>query len=357
MRRETRFWAVMGATLFVLALCWSLAAMEKPDLKGIAYIATEGGHVVKFNLANKEIKRLKITQAGSEMEGVIAGQAMGSVEKGGGMHGVALSPDKKKLYVGLLNGRMVTYDFATEKLSDPMLVGKKVCGMEWSSDGYLYLGDMADGSLYAWDTKANRLANKIPVSKAICGIQWSKDGKYAYLSDMVLGTVEVMDWSSKKIIKKIPIGTFIHQVRMTPDGRELWVTAPNEFKDLKPYSVAGKGPSEVVILDTATNGIKGRIAVGDRYPHDIEFSPDGRYALVTARAYTDDSVLLVYDVRKKERLEENSLCKGCHQMTDAKMTAGKSPNLCGIAVDWSPKRAEGGKAARAKSSVQPVPGC
>lgn len=357
MRRKARFWTVIGATLSVLALCWSLAAMEKPDLKGIAYIATEGGHVVRFNLANKEIKRLKITQAGSEMEGKIAGQAMGSVEKGGGMHEVALSPDKKKLYVGLLNGRMVTYDFATGKVSHPIPVGKKFCGMEWNSDGYLYLGDMADGSLYAWDPRANQMANKIPVSKAICGIQWSKDGKYAYLSDMVLGTVEVLDWSSKKIVKKIKIGTFVHQVHLTPDGRELWVTAPNEFKDLKPYSVAGKGPSEVVILDTATHEIKGRISMGNRYPHDIEFSPDGKYALVTARAYTDDSVLLVYDARKREKLEESSLCRSCHQMNDAKMTVAKSPNLCGITVDWSPKPAGGGKAARAKSSVQPVPGC
>lgn len=355
MRSKAIFLSAIGVIFLAVALGWFLTAMEKSNLKGIAYIATEGGHIVKLDLATKKIKRIKITEAGSEMEGMIAGGAMGEVKKSGGMHGVALSSHKEKLYVGLLNGNLVTYDLATEKKSEPIEVGKKFCGAQWGPDGYLYLNDMADGNVYVWDAKANKLVEKIPVSKALCGIQWSKDGKYAYISDMVLGIVTVMDWPNKKIIKKIEVGTFIHQIKMTPDGQELWVAAPNEFKDLQPYSVAGKGPSEVVVIDTATNEIKERISMGDRYSHDVEFSPDGKYALVTARTYKDDSTLLVYDVQKREKSEETSLCKSCHEMNDVKLTVAESPNLCGITVDWEPKPETAKE--KAKPAVTPVPGC
>jgi DNA-binding beta-propeller fold protein YncE len=334
--------AIFGGTLTVfwllVILGWSLSAKEKPNLKGIAYIATEGGHIVRLDLATKKIKRIKITEAGSEMEGVIAGGTMEKVKKGGGTHGAVLSADREKLYVGLLNGTLVTYEFATKKKSEPIKVGQKFCDLQWGpKKGYLYINDMADGNIYVWDTRTNTLVEKIPVSKSLCGIQWSKDSKYVYLSDMVLGVVQVMDWSSKEIVKKIPVGTFIHQLQITPDSKELWVGAPNEFKEGKPYSVAGKGPSEVVIIDTTTNKIKDRITMTDRYVHDIEFSPDGKYALLNARTYRDDSVLLIYDTLKREKLDEISLCKNCHEMNDVELTVAPSPNLCGLDVDWEPK--------------------
>ncbi|MBI4455530.1 MAG: hypothetical protein HY644_06485 [Acidobacteria bacterium] len=312
-------------------------AMEKPNLKGIAYVATEGGHIVAIDLATKKIRRIPITEAGSEMEGMVAGGTMGDVKKGGGMHGVALSPDKNKLYVGLLNGNLVAYDFATAKKSEPIKVGQKFCDLQWGPDGNLYLNDMADGNVYVWDAKVNKLVEKIPVSKALCGIQWSKDGKFAYISDMVLGIVQVMDWPNKKILKKIEIGPFIHQIHLTPDGKELWVAAANEFKDLKPHSVADKGPSEVVIIDTATNEVKDRITMGHTYAHDIDFSPDGKYALISARTYENDSALLIYDAIKREKFEANSLCIDCHQANEVRLTVANSPNLCGLTIDWEPK--------------------
>jgi len=328
---------IFGLSLVLLGVGWLLAAAELPGLRGIVYIATEGGHIVKLDLATRKIKRIKISKPGSEMEGVIAGKTMEEVKKGGGIHGAALSPAKDKLYVGLLNGEIIVYDLKTKKKSKPLKVGKKFCDVNWGPDGHLYFNDMADGSVYAWDTKANKLVERIPVSKSLCGLQWSRDGRYAYFSDMVLGLVEVMDWSTKKIIKEIKVGTFIHQIHLSPDGRELWVGAPNEFKEGKPYSVAGKGPSEVVIIDTSKNEIKDRIVMEDRFVHDIDFSPDGKYALLSARTYRDDSVLMIYDAKLRKKLEEISLCKNCHEMNDVELTVAPSPNLCGITVDWEPK--------------------
>lgn len=336
--------ATVGLTLATGGVL-AVRAAEEAKLKGTAYIAGHGGHLAVVDLAtlreptDSDKDRIVITEAGSEMEGQIAGMDFEKTKAGGGSHGAALVD--KHLFVGLLNGKVVDYDIATGKKSAPMDVGKKFCDVIVGPDGLLYMEDMADGHVYVWDAKGMKTVDKMPMGAAVCGIAWTKNKEKAYISDMPLGIVYVVDWKTKKKIAEIKDEgmTFIHQITMAPDGEHLWVTAPNEFGVQGPGK-PNLGPRsqkpQIVIIDTKTDKVSERIVLPDDVNlHDVEFSPDGKTALLPARTYGNDSILAVMDMATKKITKKVSLCYACHSKEGVEVEMdNKSPLLCGIVVDW-----------------------
>jgi DNA-binding beta-propeller fold protein YncE len=308
-------------------------------LHGKVYIAGHGGHLAIIDLAtlraptDADKDRIVITEAGSEMEGKIAGMDFETLKKGGGSHGSALIG--KTLFVGLLNGTVVAYDTQTGKKSAPTQVGKKFCDAVVGPDGNIYLEDMADGNIYVWDPKGMKTVDKLPVGKAVCGIAWTKTREKAYVSDMPQGIVFVIDWKTKKTIKEIkdPGMTFLHQIRMSPDQRRLWVSAANEYG---PGLAARTKKPQIVVIDTATDKVVDHIVLPDDLSiHDVKFSPDGRTALIAARTYKDDSVLTLMDVKTHKLGKRVSACAACHEPAGVKVSIDNgSPLLCGMAIDW-----------------------
>lgn len=152
---------------------------------------------------------------------------------------------------------------------------------------------------------------------------------------MPLGVVYVIDWKTKKTIKEIkdPEMTFIHQIKMAPDGRHILVTAPNEFDPgLKP----GTHKSQIVVIDTKTDKVVDHIVLPDDVrPHDVEFTPDKKYALLSSRTYSNDSILAVMDLKSKQIVQKVSACYACHSKYGIEVRIDKgSPLLCGVVVDW-----------------------
>lgn len=318
-------------------------AAKIPTFDATAYIAGHGGHLAIINMntmaapMDVEKDRIVLSEAGSEMEGKIAGMTFEEVKKSGGSHGqtILMEKGKKVLVAGTLAGDIYKVDLATMKKEGPFKVGEKFCGAITGPDGNIYFEDMADGNVYVWDSKTLKTVDKMPVGKAVCGIQWTKNGKKAYISDMPQGIVFVYDWKTKKEIKQIasPEMTFLHQIRMTPDGKYLWVSAPNEFDPgLKP----GTHKSQVIIIDTATDTIAKRLVLPDDVrPHDFAFTKDGKYAFLSSRTYGDDSTLNVMDMKNYDLVGKVSACAGCHKKNGIEVKIDKgSPLLCGIEIDW-----------------------
>jgi DNA-binding beta-propeller fold protein YncE len=318
-------------------------AASVPTFNGTAYIAGHGGHLAIIDLktmkapVDVEKDRVVLVEAGSEMEGKIAGMSFEEVKKAGGSHGQALVTEagKKYLVAGTLGGNVYKVDIATGKKEGPFKVGEKFCGSIVGPDGKIYLEDMADGHVYVWDSNSLKTVDKMPVGKAVCGIQWTKGSDKAYITDMPLGTVYVYDWKTKKELKKItdPEMTFIHQARMTPDRKELWVSAPNEFDPgLKP----GTHKSQVIVIDTKTDTVVKRIILPDNVrPHDFAFTGDGKYAFLASRTYGDDSTMNIMDARNYTIVGKVSACAACHKNAGVEVKIDKgSPLLCGIEVDW-----------------------
>jgi DNA-binding beta-propeller fold protein YncE len=340
----------------VIALCFAVAAIgymvfssqgsveaaKKVTFDGTAYIAGHGGHLAVVDLRTMksptdiEKDRIVITEAGSEMEGTIAGMQFEKIKKAGGTHGSAIVGDN--LVVGLLNGDVVYYNLKTGKKSKPIKLGEKFCDAVAGPDGNIYFEDMANGDVYVWDPKGMKPVDKLPIGKSVCGIAWTKNREKAYVSDMPTGTVYVIDWKTKKTIKEIkdPQMTFIHQIKMTPDGKYLWVSAPNEFDPgLKP----GTHKSQIVIIDTKTDKVVNHIVLPDDIrPHDFEFSPDGKYVLTAARTYKNDSLLVVLNAKTHKIVEKISVCYSCHSKYGIQVNIDKgSPLLCGLTVAWHKK--------------------
>ncbi len=337
---------VAAAASKAIVLKMETNGKEKPKFDGVAYIAGHGGHLAILDLrtmkspTDPEKDRIVLTEAGSEMEGVIAGMDFEKVKKAGGTHGQALVTEngKKYLIAGTLNGDVYKVDLATDKkVAGPIKVGEKFCGAILGPDGNIYFEDMADGDVYIFDPVKLKPVDKMPIGKAVCGIQWTHNAKKAYITDMPTGSVFVYDWATKKRIKTItsPHMTFIHQARMTPDGRYLWVSAPNEYDPgLKP----GTHRSQVIVIDTKKDAIAERLILPNNIrPHDFAFTPDGKYALLSSRTYGNDSEVNVVNIKKNAIVETVSVCNSCHQPNGVEVRIDKgSPLLCGITVDWHP---------------------
>jgi DNA-binding beta-propeller fold protein YncE len=316
-----------------------VTAAKAPTFNATAYIAGHGGHLAIIDMKTMkppmdvEKDRIVLSEAGSEMEGKIAGMSFEEVKKSGGSHGQALIG--KTLIAGTLAGDVYKVDLKTGKKEGPFKVGEKFCGAIVGPDGKVYFEDMANGNVYVWDAKTLKTVDKMPVGKAVCGIQWTKNADKAYITDMPTGVVYVYDWKKKKEIKQItsPEMTFIHQARMTPDHKYLWVSAPNEFDPgLKP----GTHKSQVIIIDTKTDEIVKRIVLPDNIrPHDFAFTKDGKYGFLSSRTYGDDSTLNVVDMKTYNIVESVSACAGCHKAAGIEVKIDKgSPLLCGIEIDW-----------------------
>ncbi len=336
-------WASVEAADVQVITAKEAPAAKIPTFNATAYIAGHGGHLAIIDMKTEkaptdiEKDRIVLAEAGSEMEGKVAGMSFEEVKKSGGSHGQELVSEggKKYLVAGTLAGNVYKVDLATMKKEGPFKVGEKFCGAIAGPDGNIYFEDMANGNVYVWDAKSLKTVDKMPVGKAVCGIQWTKNNKKAYITDMPTGIVYVYDWTTKKEVKQItsPEMTFIHQARMTPDGKELWVSAPNEFDPgLKP----GTHKSQVVIISTATDSIIKRIVLPDNIrPHDFAFTKDGKYVFLSSRTYGDDSTLNIMDLKNYNLVGKVSACAGCHKAAGVEVKIDKgSPLLCGITIDW-----------------------
>jgi hypothetical protein len=336
-------WASVEAADVQVITAKEAPAAKIPTFNATAYIAGHGGHLAIIDMKTEkapmdiEKDRIVLSEAGSEMEGKIAGMSFEETKKAGGSHGQELMTEggKKYLVAGTLAGNVYKIDLATMKKEGPFKVGEKFCGAIAGPDGNIYFEDMANGNVYIWDSKTLKTVDKMPVGKAVCGIQWTKNNKKAYITDMPTGIVYVYDWKTKKEIKQIssPEMTFIHQARMTPDGKQLWVSAPNEFDPgLKP----GTHKSQVIIIDTAKDEIVKRIVLPDNVrPHDFAFTKDGKYGFLSSRTYGDDSTLNIMDMKNYDLIGKVSACVGCHKASGVEVKIDKgSPLLCGIEIDW-----------------------
>lgn len=282
----------------------------------------------------------------------LAIQHGGSVKQGGS-HGISLSPDGKMIVAGTLGGQARIYEgsgTSWKPVTDLIDVGEKFCDAIWGPDGFVYFEDMANGKVYKFDPKTKKVADEIQFQSkdgklktiSICGIQFLDDkAEKAIVSDMPTGQVFIVDMKTGEILKGAKVATFIHQIQLTPDKKELWVSAPDEFnvaEGLAPWSLAGKDDTGIEILDAQTLEKKGHIKLEGRFPHDIEFTPDGRYALVAARTYVPQGTdyLTIIDTRTHEVVDEIDTCGSCHHRIGILIKANEGiPNLCGVDVDWT----------------------
>lgn len=152
----------------------------------------------------------------------------------------------------------------------------------------VYVADVWHNTVRVVDMSTNRVTGSLQLGGS-AGWPWamalSPNGTHLYVADRDTGTVSVIDTSrntvtatvpvieTRAVTATIPVGNFESgaQLAVSPDSRYAYV----------PYSLKGdpedyyRARGFVAVIDTATNTIVSRIAVGDR-PTGMAISPDGR---------------------------------------------------------------------------------
>ncbi len=311
------------------------------DLKGIAYVQGHGGHIAVIDLATG---------------------AVGRFSHGKPSDAVTVSKDGNTLFTFSLDGYAKQINVNTGKQTAWTRLGQKHCGSNYAPDGTIWVSDMKDGKIYVYDPKKNKLVDSFPVAKSICGINFSKDGKYCYVSDMPGGFISVVNVRTKKVVSKINgVGNFIHRAAITPDGKYLWQSEGNELANGKPvgvgYTSTGGSPGGVSIVDVKTGKVVDFVLTGGN-PHDVDFTPDGRYAVVAVRQMPErtDSALMIVNTKTKRIVKMYSACKSCHGVQDVEIDDeidGGRPFLCAVQVDWN--RTSMPKGVELETKAQSIP--
>ncbi|KWT82513.1 YncE family protein [Candidatus Magnetominusculus xianensis] len=334
---------VLALLVFAVMAAGVISAEEAPKLSGIAYIQTHGGHVAVLDLATGDLARYTHGKPADTLQ---------------------LSPDKKTIHVFSLDGHEKDIDVETGKQTEWVKVGKKHCGSAIAADGTIWVSDMADGHIYVFDPKERKLVDSFPVSKSICGVNFSKDFKTAFVSDMPGAFVSIVDVKTKKVTGQIKdAGIFIHRARIKPGSDELWQSDGAELKDGKPagvgYTEGGSIPGAVTLIDIKTNKVTDRVLIGGN-PHDVDFTPDGKYALVGSRQIPDqdDSALAIVNTASKRMVDMRGTCKKCHYALNFAIPKTKDdgrPYLCAVEVDWNRKAiAAGAEHIMPKDDAKPA---
>jgi DNA-binding beta-propeller fold protein YncE len=275
-------------------------------------------------------------------------------------HAVSISKDGKTLYWAALDGTIAEINLVEVGLSFDKTpwgklkqyktyVAKNVewkelggsddnlhCGSAFSPDGkLLYVSSIASGAVLVYDTKAHKKVDKIPVDAFLCMTEPTRDGKYLYAANMASGVLNKVNLKTGEVEKKIDLtgmnGYFLHIGELEPTGRYVWVTAANEFKEGKPYNIpvegaTGIGEGYLIMVDTVKDEPVESIKVPGN-PHDLTFTKDGRFVIVSIRHPPSDptsSAIIVLDAQSKQLLKikdmqsgaevsEFDTCNACHK--------------------------------------------
>jgi DNA-binding beta-propeller fold protein YncE len=275
-----RWFTTFAAVGLTVALGLCVISLSAPAAEGepvqALYVAVAGDNAVALvDLAARTVEKFPIDGAREP-------------------HAVALSPDRKTLYVGnAADGKVVVVDAATKKTLRVLEGSRSICGMVWSPDGdSLYLTDMSDGKIHEFKVSSGEVIRTIPVAERLCGLDFARDRKRAFLGNMVTGgQVVVLDWETKKVIDKIAVGKMPHHVGLSPDGKILYA------------SVGGDGV--IAKIDLAAGKIVSKIETGGD-PHAILISPDGRRGYVTVRGKPKprESSVLVLDLETDKIIDQ-----------------------------------------------------
>ncbi|MBW1882192.1 MAG: cytochrome D1 [Deltaproteobacteria bacterium] len=124
------------------------------------------------------------------------------------------------------------------------------------------------------------------------GEDWTRslDNKRLYVSMPRADKVAVVDLDSFKVLASVEAGVRPMRVALQPDGRYLWVANEGEEED-------DKG---VTVIDPQSLEIVAQIATGAGH-HEIDFSADSLFALVTNR---DSNTVSVIDTQRLQKLRD-----------------------------------------------------
>ncbi|MEK7569148.1 MAG: beta-propeller fold lactonase family protein [Patescibacteria group bacterium] len=275
-----------------------------PDSAYAVVASQEKGIMYKINTASFEVEKEVATK------------------KGGGPHGLRISPDGKTAYIAMLGGKSLgVLDIASFSLKDILLKGAAVqtgvtpdgkyalasvydakslavydiasaklsyidlpkeakgpvqiyptpdSRFVFVADQGFYFDQPVGDTVYKIDLQEMKLAQAIKGGSAPHGVVVSKDGRFAYITNLQSDDVSVIDTEAGKEITKIKVGKM-------PNGISLW------YGD---SSISGKGNySELVSVEKSfdfgtVSMVKGKVS------HSFKIKNMGSTQIKIVKVYT-----------------------------------------------------------------------
>ena len=196
-------------------------------------------------------------------------------------HGVALTNDGSKLYIGLENADVpgvVVYDVKTRqviKKIDLLLNGGHYLAIQPGTDK-LYYPHRNDDRVVVLDTKTDRILKVIPVKGGPVGVAFRPNGE-VWLHEDGDGSVTVVNSTSDDVVAVIPTGgKGAGRIAVSPDGAYAASTH--------------SGSGDVALIETASRQVVASVPLG-KGPGFPLFSPDSTTLYVMNSGEGDVAVI------------------------------------------------------------------
>lgn len=196
-------------------------------------------------------------------------------------HGIAITEDAAKVYVGLENADVpgvVVIDARAGRVLkkiDLLLQGGHYLAIQ-PGTGKLYYPHRDDDRVVVLDTKTDRVLKVVPVKGGPVGVAFRSNGE-VWLHEDGDGSVTVLDSKTDAVLQVIPTGgTGAGRIAVSPDGR---------------FAASTHGGSQdVALIDTDTRTVVASVPLG-RGPGFPLFSPDSSTLYVMNSGSGDVAVI------------------------------------------------------------------
>jgi len=209
------------------------------------------------------------------------GAAPGPPDTSASPHGMALTSDNSKLYIGVENADvpgLVVYDVKARRVLkkiDLLLQGGHYLQIQPATDK-LYYPHRNDNRVVVVDTKTDRIVKIIPVAGGPVGVAFAPNGEVWFHEDGD-GSVTVADSKTDEVVKVIQTGgKGAGRMAVSADGR---------------YAASTHSDSEdVAIIDASTKTVRSTVKIG-KGPGFPLFSPDSQRLYVLNSGMGDVAVV------------------------------------------------------------------
>ena len=196
-------------------------------------------------------------------------------------HGMALTSDNSKLYIGVENADVpgvVVYDVKAGKVArkiDLLLQGGHYLQIDPRTDK-LYYPHRTDNRVVVIDTKTDRIVKIVPVDGGPVGVAFAPNGE-VWLHEDGDGSVTVVDSKTDEVVKVIPTGG--------KGAGRMAVSADGKFA-----ASTHSDSEDVAIIDTAKRAVVATVKIG-KGPGFPMFAPDNTKLYVLNSGMGDVAVV------------------------------------------------------------------
>jgi len=206
-------------------------------------------------------------------------------------HGVALTTDGSKLYVGLENADIpgiVVYDTRANKVIrkiDVVLRGGHFLAIQPKTNK-LYYPMREDNRVLVLDTKTDAITKIIPIEGGPVGVGFAPNGEVWIHNDRD-GAVHVIDGKTDEVVKALKdLGQGAGRMAVSPDGR--WAASTHS------------GTQDVTLIDANAKSVAARVKIG-RGPGFPVFSPDSAKLYVMNSGEGDVAIIDLKEMKVAAR--------------------------------------------------------